>query len=76
MNLSSFSAFALTREEMKNVVGGGCHICSQGGPTGSKYGPSGTCSGNLNKSAVNQLMYELSSYKDGYNYYTVGCYGY
>jgi hypothetical protein len=40
MNLSRFSAFALTRAEMKNVVGGGnCMVCSQ-----RKDGVGGGCS--------------------------------
>jgi natural product precursor len=33
--LSNFSQFALSRSEMKNVVGGGCAVCSSGGSGGT-----------------------------------------
>ena len=63
--LSNFSAFALTRGEMKSVVGGACQVCSSGGPGGN----SGTC-GNFvfTKSQAKQFVSKMNSNGDGYNY--------
>ncbi len=75
-SLTSFLGQELTRSQMKSLKGG-CYVCSQGGPSPHPvYGKSGTCSGKLSPGTANKLMSQLSGKGDGYNYYTVGCYGY
>jgi hypothetical protein len=64
MSISSFSSFALTRSEMKNVRGGSnqCAVCS----TGKKGGTCGPPT--MGNGYARELARELNKRKDGYTY--------
>lgn len=65
MKLSNFSAFSLTKAEMKNLIGGACTVCSANYKTGG-----GTCGNKyLSQSASSSLVSQLNGSNDGYYYW-------
>jgi natural product precursor len=65
--LSNFSQFALTRSEMRAVIGGACRICSS-----QPNGWGGCGSYSLSQYDANSQAAKLNAKGDGYTY-TVNC---
>lgn len=64
-SLSNFSSNVLNRTQMKTISGGGCAVCSSGGPGGN----SGTCGTmSMSKADAKALAAELNASGDGYSY--------
>jgi hypothetical protein len=59
-----FADSVLSKNEMKEVRGGACQVCSNGGPGGNR-----TCgSYSLDFNTANSLVNELEDTDDGYSY--------